>query len=148
MKEPHKQDSKRRRYFFKVESLEDAKDAIKISSHACLAVAIFLVGLAAMPYVFAASVEGYQPAYTIVFPFRPFDSLPLIVLTPLVYYRQSRIAAMGLMMFALYFATTVLTVVSPFYDGRIYVIAAVTMYGAYYGIVGTLNFHARAKPRA
>ncbi|MCH7935707.1 MAG: hypothetical protein IH994_01280 [Proteobacteria bacterium] len=127
------------RWFFKVESLDDAHDAMKIAYQTFYALAAIqgvIIGFLA--------VLWNTPATNLA------DPVFMVFLAWLIHLRQSRTAATLLMIYAIPigFLTLMSRLGIPHdfsFGGKNIILAALAIYGAYKGIQGTFKFHALSK---
>lgn len=125
---------KKRRWFFRVETIEDANEAMKIAYQSFLALAaIQAAAVLFLSFVGSTSLANLG------------DSLLMVALAYLIKLRQSRLAAVLLLAYSLLigFLTASARLGVPLTDlgGRNVILAGLAVYAAYKGTQGTFKYH-------
>lgn len=130
---------KKHRWFFKIENLDDAHDAMKAAYQMFYVLAAIQGGVVGFLVVSGNTSVG-----------NILDPILMVFLACLIHLRQSRTAAILLIIYAI--LTGFITLISLLgvphdngFGGKNIVLSALAIYGAYKGIQGTFKFHALSK---
>jgi hypothetical protein len=125
---------KKRRWFFRVETIEDAHEAMKIAYQSFFA----LAAIQAAAVLLLSFLGSTSPA-------NMGDSLLMVALAYLIKLRQSRVAAVLLLAYSVLiaFLTASARLGVPLTDmgGRNIILAGFAIYAAYKGMQGTFKYH-------
>lgn len=135
-----KEGNKKHRWFYKVESLEDAQEAMKAAYTSFYAIA----GIQTLVILFLGTTSDTNLLTHLL------DPIFMVFMALLIQLRQSRTAAVLLLVYSIYIG--LITMMARFgapigVGGKNVVLAIMAIYGAYKGVQGTYKFHVFSKTR-